>query len=68
MLMPLLPPVTRRGRPWVMDLWEVLSGILFLARTGCQWRMLTKDFPQRSFVQRCFYSWHSDGAHAHSRH
>lgn len=42
---PLLPPPARTGREREVDLREVLNAIRYLARTGCGWRMLPKDFP-----------------------
>jgi transposase len=42
---PLLPGPARTGRRREVDLREVLSAIRYLARTGCGWRMLPKDFP-----------------------
>ena len=32
-----------------------------MARTGCQWRMLPREFPPRGTVQRYFYAWRCDG-------
>ena len=40
---------------------EVLNAILYMARTGWQWRMLPKESPPRSTIQRYFYAWRSDG-------
>jgi transposase len=60
-IMPLLPPAKRLGRPRTTDLRDVLNAILYMARTGCQWRMLPKEFPPRSTIQRYFYAWRSDG-------
>ena len=42
---PHMPAVKRLGRPRATDLRAVLDGILYIARTGCQWRLLPKDFP-----------------------
>lgn len=42
---PLLPKPAKRGRPPGVDLREVVNAIRYLARTGCGWRMLPKDFP-----------------------
>lgn len=42
---PLLPRPAKRGRRRNVDLREVLNAIRYLARTGCGWRMLPKDFP-----------------------
>ena len=54
---PFLPADRRLGRPRTTDLREVLNAILYLASTGCQWRMLPKDFPPVSTVQGYFYAW-----------
>jgi putative transposase len=47
----------RLGRPREVDLRAVVNAILFILRTGCQWRALPKDFPPRSTVQYYFYLW-----------
>jgi transposase len=61
MIKPLLPARKKQGRPRTTDLREVLNAILYMARTGCQWRMLPKEFPPRRTIQRYFYAWRSDG-------
>ena len=58
---PLEPPAKKLGRRRTTNLREVLNAILYMARTGCQWRMLPKEFPPRSTIQRYFYAWRSDG-------
>ena len=58
---PFMPPPRRMGRPRKVDLREVVNAILYLASTGCQWRMLPKDFPPVSTVQRYFYDWRDGG-------
>lgn len=60
-LMPLLPPPRRLGRPRRTDLREVLNAILYVLATGCQWRALPTDFPPRSTVQGYFYNWRDNG-------
>ncbi|GAB6052506.1 IS5-like element ISRhru6 family transposase [Magnetospira thiophila] len=60
-IMPLLPPAKKLGRRRMTNLREVLNAILYMARTGCQWRMLPREFPPRSTIQRYFYAWRSDG-------
>ena len=60
-LKPLLPAGSRLGRPRKTDLRAVVNGILYMATTGCQWRLLPKDFPPVSTVQRYFYRWRDDG-------
>jgi putative transposase len=44
-LQPLLPPAKKRGRPREVDLREIINGIVYLNRTGCQWRALPHDLP-----------------------
>jgi transposase len=58
---PLLPPDRRLGRPREVDLRAVIDAILYLARAGCPLRLLPKDFPALSTVQRYFYRWRDDG-------
>jgi transposase len=54
---PFMPPVRRLGRPRETDLRAVIDAILYIARTGCQWRLLPKDFPPFTTVQGYFYDW-----------
>jgi putative transposase len=60
LLGPLLPRPKRTGRP-PADLREVLNAILYLVRTGCQWRMLPRDFPPWSTVHTWYRRWRTDG-------
>jgi transposase len=47
-------PLYSGGRPRKTNLRDVVDGILYLLRTGCQWRYLPKDFPPQSTVWRYF--------------
>lgn len=58
---PELPSRKRLGRPRTTDLREVVNALLYMATTGCQWRMLPKDFPPYSTVQSYFYPWARSG-------
>lgn len=58
---PLMPPRKMTGRPRTTQLRDVFDAILYLATTGCQWRMLPNDFPAVSTVRGYFYSWSKDG-------
>jgi putative transposase len=42
---PLLPKQDKRGRKPTHTRREMFNAILYLNRTGCQWRMLPHDFP-----------------------
>jgi putative transposase len=57
---PFLPQRKHMGRP-PADLREVFNGILYLLRTGCQWRLLPKDFPPWSTVHTWYRRWRKDG-------
>ena len=61
LIAPFMPPPRKVGRPREVELREVVNAILYLASTGCQWRMLPKDFPPVSTVQRYFYDWRDAG-------
>ena len=54
-------PVYPGGRPRTTDLRDVVDAILYLLRTGCQWRYLPKDFPPKSTVWRYFDEWRHNG-------
>lgn len=58
---PFLPPAKRLGRPRTTELRQVVDALLYMIRSGCQWRLLPADFPPRSTVQRYFYAWRDDG-------
>src|SRR5439155_14697988 len=38
------------GKKRTVDIREVLNGIFYRIRTGCQWRMLPSDFPAWNYV------------------
>ena len=61
LIAPHLPAPRRLGRPRTTDLRDVVDALLYMAATGCQWRMLPKDFPPYSTVQDYFYAWRDDG-------
>src|SRR5882757_1872765 len=58
---PHLPPEPGGGRPRKTDARDVLDAILYILRTGCQWRYLPIDFPPKSTVWRYFDQWRRDG-------
>ncbi len=57
---PLLPPAARLGRPRT-PLREVLDAILYVVRSGCQWRLLPVGFPPWKTVYHHFRRWSLDG-------
>ena len=56
-----MPAAKPLGRPRETDLRAVMDAILYIARTGCQWRQLPKDFPPFTTVQGYFYPWRDNG-------
>jgi len=58
---PHLPLPALRGRTRDVSLRDVLNAIFYIAQTGCQWRLLPKDFPPFTTVQRYFYAWRDGG-------
>lgn len=40
---------------------EIMNAILYLVKTGCQWRMLPKDFPPYNTVFYYFNKWKLEG-------
>jgi putative transposase len=58
---PLLPRARHGGRPRTTDMRSVFDAILYMAQGGIQWRMLPRDFPPLSTVQRYFYDWRRNG-------
>ena len=58
---PYMPAVKRLGRPRETNLRAIVDAILYIAGTGCQWRLLPKDFPPFTTVQGYFYDWRDQG-------
>ena len=57
----LIPAAKKRGRPIVYDRRSIVNAILYVVRSGCQWRMLPKDFPPWRTVYQIFYRWRLNG-------
>lgn len=55
-----LPKPQRFGRKRT-DPRKILNALFYLLRTGCQWRLLPKDFPPFTTVQNHFYRWRDSG-------
>ncbi len=63
-----LPAAKKRGRPRTA-LREVINAILYLVKTGAQWRLLPKNFPPWQTVYHHFRQWTHNGllARLHDR-
>jgi transposase len=56
-----IPAPKPGGRPAKYARREVLNAILYLVRSGCQWRMLPHEFPPWKSVYGYFAAWKKDG-------
>jgi putative transposase len=59
---PLIPPARQGGRPRSVDMREIVNAILYILRSGCQWRMLPHEFPPWPTVWTYFRIWRRTGA------
>lgn len=50
------------GRPRELDMRDIVNAILYVVRTGCQWRNLPKDFPNYNSVYYHYHKWCRDGS------
>ena len=54
---PLLEGVRKRTKPRKVDLYEVFNAVLYLLKSGRQWRMLPEGFPKWCTVYSYFAKW-----------
>ena len=57
----LIPNAKAGGRRRAHSKRRLVEGILYVLRTGCQWRMLPKDFPPWQTVYYYFQRWGREG-------
>jgi transposase len=50
----MLESARKNTSPRKVELYEVFCAVLYLLKSGCQWRMLPKDFPKWQLV---YYYW-----------
>lgn len=55
-MLPTEKPIETIGRP-IVPFRKVLDGILYVLRTGCQWKMLPKEYGSASTCHRRFQEW-----------
>lgn len=56
----LVPKPKKRGRKSICRR-QIINAILYLIRTGCQWRYLPADFPNWNTVYGVYRVWRMDG-------
>ncbi|MGH8031012.1 MAG: IS5 family transposase [Luteimonas sp.] len=54
---PLLEGARKTTRPRTVDLYDVFCALLYLLKSGCQWRALPNDFPKWPTVYAYFVIW-----------
>lgn len=59
---PLLESVRKQTKPRTVDLYEVFCGVLYLLKSGCQWRMLPSEYPKWRTVHAYFAKWSEPGS------
>lgn len=47
----------KHTKPRTVDLYDVFCGILYVLKSGCQWRMLPSDFPKWRTVHEYYRQW-----------
>lgn len=52
-----LENVRKVTKPRLVDLYEVFCGLLYVLKSGCQWRMLPEDFPKWRTVYEYYRKW-----------
>ena len=57
MIEPRLPHRRRLGRPPKTEIRCIVNALLYMVRSGCQWRQLPREFPPYTTVQHYFYAW-----------
>ena len=54
---PILERARKKTKPRTLDVYNVFNGLLYVVRTGCQWRALPKDYPKFGTVHKYFRIW-----------
>lgn len=56
----LLPKAAKSGRRPIDRRW-IVNAVLYLVRTGCQWRLMPREFPNWKTVYTVFWRWRKSG-------
>jgi transposase len=57
LIRPILESARKQTKPRSLDLYEVFCGVLYVLKSGCQWRMLPSDLPKWRSVHAYFQIW-----------
>lgn len=53
----ILESASKKTKPRKTDLYDAFCGVLYVLKSGCQWRMLPSDFPKWQTVYMYFQIW-----------
>ena len=57
LIRPALENFRKRTKPRKYDLYEVFCAVLYVLKTGCQWRQVPGDFPEWRSVYNYYKIW-----------
>ena len=52
-----LESARKKTKPRKVELYDVFCGLLYVLKSGCQWRMLPKEYPKWRTVHEYFLIW-----------
>ena len=61
LILPLLPPSRPIGCDREVDLRKIVNGILYVVRSGCQWRMLPRHYEHWNTTYGYYNRWRKEG-------
>ena len=64
----MIAPAKDGGRRRAVDVREVMSGVLYVLETGCQWRALATDLPPQLTAYDYLVPWDWDGTLERAHH
>ncbi|WP_240991954.1 transposase [Wolbachia endosymbiont (group A) of Paraperithous gnathaulax] len=47
----------KKTKPRTLDLHDIFCGVLYVLKSGCQWRMVSKEFPKWRNCYDYFKKW-----------
>ena len=56
-ILPMLESARKKTKPRTVDLYDVFCGVLYVLKSGCQWRMVPKDLPKWRTCHKYFSQW-----------
>lgn len=54
---PILESARKKTKPRAIDLYDIFCGVLYVLKSGCQWRMLPREFPKWESIYYYFQIW-----------